>query len=89
VSLRTLEVWFVTGSQHLYGKETLDRVAEHSKQIASSLDQASPLRVVWKPVLTTAEAIRDICLEANNAKHCAGLVLWMHTFSPVKCGLLD
>jgi L-arabinose isomerase len=84
VSLRALEVWFVTGSQHLYGKEMLDRVAEHSKQIASSLDEGSPLRVVWKPVLTTAEAIRDICLEANNAKQCAGLVLWMHTFSPAK-----
>ena len=84
MSLKALEVWFVTGSQHLYGKETLDQVAEHSKQIAGSLDGASPLRVVWKPVLTTADAIRDLCLEANNAKDCAGLVLWMHTFSPAK-----
>ena len=84
MGLRSLEVWFVTGSQHLYGKETLDQVAEHSKQIASSLDGETPLRVIWKPVLTTADAIRDLCLEANNAKDCAGLVLWMHTFSPAK-----
>ena len=84
MDLRKLEVWFVTGSQHLYGKEALDQVAEHSNQIASFLDKESPLRVIWKPVLTTPEAIRDLCLEANNAKSCAGLVLWMHTFSPAK-----
>jgi L-arabinose isomerase len=84
VDLRKLEVWFVTGSQHLYGKEALAQVAEHAKQIANFLDEQSPLRVVSKPVLTTPEAVRDLCLEANNARNCVGLVLWMHTFSPAK-----
>jgi len=86
MSLKRLEVWFITGSQHLYGKEALDKVAEHSKQIAGSLDGASviPLSVVWKPVLTTADAIRRLCLEASSADACVGLVFWMHTFSPAK-----
>ena len=76
MSLKRLEVWFITGSQHLYGKEALDKVAEHSKQIAGSLDGASviPLSVVWKPVLTTADAIRRLCLEASSADACVGLV---------------
>lgn len=86
MSLKRLEVWFITGSQHLYGKETLEKVAEHSQQIAASLDGASviQLSVVWKPVLTTADAIRRLCLDANSADGCVGLVFWMHTFSPAK-----
>lgn len=82
----TLEIWFVTGSQHLYGPETLQKVAENSARIAEFLDAADviPARVVWKPVLVSPEGIRDLCLEANSAKNCAGLVLWMHTFSPAK-----
>ena len=81
-----LEVWFVTGSQHLYGPEALARVAENSRAIATFLDgeDAVPVRVIWKPVLTTADAIRQLCTEANSAKDCVGLVLWMHTFSPAK-----
>lgn len=83
---RNLEIWFVTGSQHLYGPETLAKVAEHSKSIASFMDAAPviPTTVVWKPTLTSPDAIRDLCLEANNSKNCIGLVLWMHTFSPAK-----
>jgi L-arabinose isomerase len=82
----SLEVWFVTGSQDLYGPEALGRVAENSRVIAASLDneEAIPVRVLWKPTLTTADAIRDLCMEANSAKNCVGLVLWMHTFSPAK-----
>jgi L-arabinose isomerase len=80
------ELWFVTGSQGLYGPETLDQVAEQSRRVADALDAASdvPLRVVWKPVLTDAAAIRRLCLEANADDRCVGLVAWMHTFSPAK-----
>jgi L-arabinose isomerase len=80
------EIWFVTGSQHLYGPETLRQVAENSRQIAEALDGAPtvPARVVFKPVLTDPAAIRDLCLEANASADCVGLVLWMHTFSPAK-----
>lgn len=81
-----LEVWFVTGSQHLYGEEALEKVAEHSMEIASALSQSStiPVRVTFKPVLTTPEAIHKLCLEANAAPNCIGLIAWMHTFSPAK-----
>jgi L-arabinose isomerase len=81
-----LEVWFVTGSQHLYGPEALAQVAKNSQQIAASLDaEASiPFKIVFKPVLTTPEQIRALCREANNQNNCIGLVLWMHTFSPAK-----
>ena len=80
------EIWFVTGSQHLYGPGPLTKVAENSQAIAASLDQetALPVRVVFKPVLTTADEILRLCREANNAEDCIGLVLWMHTFSPAK-----
>jgi L-arabinose isomerase len=86
VDLRKLEAWFVTGSQHLYGQETLDRVADHARQIAGALSQAAqiPVQVVFKPVLTTPDAIRDLCREANSAANCIGLIAWMHTFSPAK-----
>lgn len=80
------EVWFVTGSQHLYGPETLEAVAEHSREIASALDVSAhiPVKILFKPVLTTPDAIRALCLEANSAENCIGLVAWMHTFSPAK-----
>ena len=83
-SLAKSEVWFVTGSQHLYGPGPLKEVAAHSQKIAKGLSAAPdiPLPVVFKSVLTTAEEIRAVCLEANQAPQCAGLVLWMHTFSP-------
>ena len=86
MEMKDREIWFITGSQHLYGPETLERVAANSRSIAASLDdeQALPVRVVWKPVLTTADQILALCREANNAEDCVGLVLWMHTFSPAK-----
>jgi L-arabinose isomerase len=86
IDLEQLEVWFVTGSQSLYGEKTLAQVAEHSKEIARGLGQASqiPVKVVFKPVLTTPEAIHELCLEANAARACIGLITWMHTFSPAK-----
>jgi L-arabinose isomerase len=86
IDLRGYEVWFVTGSQHLYGPKTLEAVAEHSHEIAMALGASSyvPVQVVFKPVLTTPEAIRELCLEANSTKNCIGLITWMHTFSPAK-----
>jgi L-arabinose isomerase len=84
--LKKLEVWFVTGSQHLYGEETLKQVAEHSQQIARALDSSAaiPVKVVFKPVLKTPDEIYHLCQEVNNAKSCIGIIAWMHTFSPAK-----
>ena len=86
INLKNFEVWFVTGSQHLYGPETLQTVDRHSQEIAKALDDAAaiPVRVVFKPVLTTPEQIRDVVLAANSSPACIGLVAWMHTFSPAK-----
>jgi L-arabinose isomerase len=85
-NLPPIEVWFVTGSQHLYGEKTLKQVAANSQQIARALDAAKriPTKVVFKPVLKSPEEIRQLCLEANQSETCAGLILWMHTFSPSK-----
>ena len=80
------EVWFVTGSQHLYGPETLKQVAADSARIAAALDKSPGIsaKVIFKPVLITADSIYELCSEANNAKNCIGLIIWMHTFSPAK-----
>jgi L-arabinose isomerase len=80
------EIWFVTGSQGLYGEETLRQVASQSQVIAAALDAAPdiPVPVVWKPVLTDAEAVRRLCLDATADDSCIGLIAWMHTFSPAK-----
>jgi L-arabinose isomerase len=85
-SLDRYEVWFLTGSQGLYGEETLRQVAQQSQQIARTLEAASdiPVTIVWKPVLTDSDAIRRAALEANAADNVIGLVAWMHTFSPAK-----
>ncbi len=80
------EAWFVTGSQEMYGPEVLRQVAEDSARIASGLD-SSPLislKVVFKPVLTSPDTILELCSEAGRSKACAGLIIWMHTFSPAK-----
>jgi L-arabinose isomerase len=80
------EVWFITGSQHLYGLETLKKVAGHSEEIAKSFnaDGKIPVIIVFKPVVKTSEEINNLCKEANNTDSCVGLILWMHTFSPAK-----
>jgi L-arabinose isomerase len=85
-NLKELELWFVTGSQDLYGEETLKQVAEHSKEIAGSLHQAKeiPVSVVFKPTVKSTEEIFAICQEANHSRNCIGIIAWMHTFSPAK-----
>lgn len=82
-SLDGLEVWFVTGSQSLYGEETLRQVADQSQQVAAQLI-GLPVTVVWKPVLTEPDGIRRLALEANARDDVIGLIAWMHTFSPAK-----
>ncbi|MEU7866674.1 L-arabinose isomerase [Dactylosporangium sp. NPDC049140] len=84
--MTTHEIWFLTGSQGLYGPETLEQVASQSRQIAATLDESPAVgpRVVWKPVLTSAGDILRVCLEAGADPNVVGVVAWMHTFSPAK-----
>ena len=86
MDLKTLEVWFVTGSQHLYGEAALKQVAANSRRVVEGLNASGrlPVRVVFKPIVTTPQSILEVCREANSAANCAGLILWMHTFSPAK-----
>ena len=86
LDLSANEVWFVTGSQHLYGPDTLRIVADHAAAIAAGLDGAAaiPVKVVVKPVLTGPDEIRRLSQEANADDACVGLITWMHTFSPAK-----
>ncbi|CAF4276584.1 unnamed protein product, partial [Adineta steineri] len=82
--LKQFQIWFVTGSQNLYGTSVLNQVDEHSLQIATSLDQDEqiPVSIIFKPVLKSAIEIFELCQMANIDKKCIGLILWMHTFSP-------
>jgi L-arabinose isomerase len=84
--LKHLELWFVTGSQHLYGEETLQQVASHSEEIAGSINRASriPVNVIFKPTVKSTEEVYAVCAEANAARNCIGVIAWMHTFSPAK-----
>ncbi|AYL99022.1 L-arabinose isomerase [Mucilaginibacter celer] len=86
IDLKTFEVWFITGSQNLYGEETLKKVAEHSQEIAKGIDAAAniPVRVVYKPVVKSTEEIYTTLQQANVAENCIGVIAWMHTFSPAK-----
>ena len=81
-----LQLWFVTGSQHLYGPETLKQVAADAKQIADALnaDATIPAEVVWKETVKTPNEVYEMCRDANADDNCIGLVTWMHTFSPAK-----
>jgi L-arabinose isomerase len=84
--LKELSLWFVTGSQDLYGDETLKKVAEHSQEIAITLDRSKkiPVNVIFKPTVKSPGEIYSICQEANTDKNCIGIIAWMHTFSPAK-----
>jgi L-arabinose isomerase len=86
LKIKPVEFWFVTGSQHLYGPETLEEVAKHSQEMANGLNQGDDAlsKIVYKPVVKTAEEIRKIMIEANADDHCGGIITWMHTFSPAK-----
>ncbi len=81
-----LEIWFVTGSQHLYGPEALEQVDVHAKKVVDALNASGtlPHKVVHKPVLKSSEEITEFAISANGSANCIGIVAWMHTFSPAK-----
>lgn len=80
------EIWFVTGSQSLYGDDVLDQVKTHATEIAVYIDQhtQSPAKISCGPILTRSEEIYQLCLKANADSNCIGLIFWMHTFSPAQ-----
>ena len=84
--LEQYEIWFVPGSHALYGDVALGHVDEHAREIAAALDGASeiPVRIVVKPVVISADAIRKVCAQADSTDNCVGVIVWMHTFSPAK-----
>lgn len=86
IDISNKEIWFVTGSQHLYGEETLQQVAKNSQEIAKGLEDSNyiPVKVVFKPTVKTPAEITALCEKANASKHCIGVITWMHTFSPAK-----
>lgn len=86
IELNTFKVWFITGSQHLYGQETLKQVDEHAQVIAKALNASGhiPVNVIVQPVVTTPEEIYNLLLAANSEKNLVGVITWMHTFSPAK-----
>ena len=85
-NLASPEIWFVCGSQHLYGPGPLQEVENNAKEVAKGLDDSShiPLTVRFKALLTRPDEIYALVQEANHDPNCAGLILWMHTFSPAK-----
>ncbi|HXZ17363.1 MAG TPA: L-arabinose isomerase, partial [Roseiarcus sp.] len=86
INLANPEIWFVCGSQHLYGPGPLKTVAADARDVAGALAASPklPLKVAFKALLTTSDEIAKLCMEANADDNCAGLILWMHTFSPSK-----
>jgi L-arabinose isomerase len=86
MDIKKKEIWFITGSQHLYGPDTLKQVAADSAIIADYLDNSEKIqhKVVFKPVLITPDSIYELCSEANVSTECHGIIAWMHTFSPAK-----
>ena len=90
IKIKKYQFWFCTGSQDLYGEKCLAHVEEHAKIIVETLNQSDriPFEVVWKPTLVTSQMIRKTLNEANEDDHCAGVITWMHTFSPAKSWIL-
>ena len=86
IDLKDLEIWFITGSQHLYGEETLKQVAEHSQEIVNGINASKqiPFPVIFKPTVKTPEEITATIKEVNASQSCIGIITWMHTFSPAK-----
>lgn len=86
IDISQKEIWFVTGSQDLYGEETLKQVAKNSEEIVKGFNESAhlPVKIVWKPTVKSPDEITSICQEANNEKNCIGIITWMHTFSPAK-----
>ncbi len=85
-SSNAMEAWFITGSQDLYGPRTLKQVAVNSQEIVKGFNGSTtkPIKIVYKPVVTTPDEITRVCMDADNSPDCIGLITWMHTFSPAK-----
>ncbi|CAB4619099.1 MAG: L-arabinose isomerase [Actinobacteria bacterium] len=83
---KELEIWFLTGTQNLYGDETLQQVAQQAQTVVKQLESNlnAPVKLVWKPILKTSDEIRRVMLDASAADSCVGVITWMHTFSPAK-----
>jgi L-arabinose isomerase len=86
IDISKKEVWFIAGSQHLYGPETLQQVAQNAQTITKAFEKSKdiPVRVVYKPTVKTTEEVYETLIAANQAKDCIGVITWMHTFSPAK-----
>ncbi len=84
IDLKQFEVWFVPGSQHLYGSDIFEIIADHAREMVQSFSEKIPVSLVLKPVMTTSEEIEQLCLDANASAKCVGLITWMHTFSPAQ-----
>ena len=86
INLKEIEVWFITGTQHLYGNEVLKKVETHSREITAALNKSEsiPVKLEFKPVVKTAEEAFRLCQEANDCSNCIGIITWCHTFSPSK-----
>ncbi len=86
MDLKQFDIWFVTGSQALYGPETLQQVAEHSQEITTFFNKALeiPVNIVFKPVMKSTDEITNLCIDANADRKCIGVITWCHTFSPSK-----
>jgi L-arabinose isomerase len=84
--MKNSSLWFVTGSQSLYGEETLKQVEDHAKIMVKGLNESTdiPVNIEFKPILTTPDAIKTLCQDANSAPDCIGICTWMHTFSPAR-----
>ncbi len=80
------KLYFITGSQDLYGDETLRQVAVDSKDMVDFLKEklADTVEIVWQPTVRNSEEIIDVCERASFDKECVGVITWMHTFSPAK-----
>src|SRR5210317_426785 len=80
------KIWFLTGTQHLYGEETLKQVAANAEQVVKGLNESNaiPLEIVFKPILKTPDEITEVCVAASADADCIGVITWMHTFSPAK-----
>jgi L-arabinose isomerase len=85
-NLKPIEFWYITGSQHLYGEQTLKQVAANAQHVVAGLNQSGelPAKIVYKPIVTRPEEVTAVCLEAMQSPACGGVILWMHTFSPAK-----
>lgn len=90
MNTKKYQFWFATGSQDLYGEECLSNVAQHSKMMVEALNNSGilPYEIVWKPTLIDNGSIRRTFNEANSNDNCAGVITWMHTFSPAKSWIL-